>query len=241
MCTVTYIPSNEKVFITSNRDEKAWRFPAIPPQEYAFLSGKIYYPKDPNAGGTWMAIHENGNAIVLLNGGFEFHESMPPYRKSRGLILIDLVQHESPFDFFRSINLEEIEPFTLIIWQDSELFECRWDGEKKHAKQINKFISHIWSSVTLYDKEIAAKRKKWFEEWLEDKIQVTQTEILHFHQFTGDGDVHNDLSMNRDGKVFTVSITSIEISNHKAQITYLDLPENKTYSCGIEFKRELAG
>ncbi|MBS1576676.1 MAG: NRDE family protein [Bacteroidetes bacterium] len=241
MCTVTYIPSNDRVFITSNRDEKSWRFPAIPPQEYDFLSGKIYYPKDANAGGTWLAVHENGNAIVLLNGGFKFHESKPPYRKSRGLILLDLIEHMSPFDFFRSINLGEIEPFTLVIWQDMELFECRWDGEKKYAKQIDKSIPHIWSSVTLYNEEIAKKRKEWFDVWLNSNTSFSQKDILHFHQFTGDGDSHNNLTMNRDGKIFTVSITGIEIFNHKALITYLDLPVNKTYSCNIEFKKELAG
>jgi uncharacterized protein with NRDE domain len=240
MCTVTYIPSSKKIFITSNRDEKSWRFPAIPPQAYEFGSGKVYFPKDRNAGGTWIAVHENGNVIVLLNGGFEFHESTPPYRKSRGLILLDLVQHDSPFDFFRSINLEEIEPFTLVIWQDNELFECRWDGEKKYAKQIDKSIAHIWSSATLYNAEITAKRKKWFDEWMKERNDFLQTDIMHFHQFTGDGDTHNDLAMNRDGKVFTVSITGIEISNHNAQITYLDLPENKTYFSAIELKKELA-
>src|SRR3982751_4082457 len=112
MCTVTYIPANGKIFLTSNRDEKSRRFPAVPPQAYDFLSGRIYFPKDTNAGGTWIAVHENGNALVLLNGGFTFHESKPPYRLSRGLILLDLLQHESPFDYFRSINLDEIEPFT---------------------------------------------------------------------------------------------------------------------------------
>ena len=240
MCTVTYIPAKEKIFLTSNRDEKSWRFPAIPPCEYDFLSGKIYYPKDANAGGTWLAVHENGNIIVLLNGGFKFHESKPPYRKSRGLILLDLVQHESPFDFFRSISLEEIEPFTLVIWQDNELFECRWDGEKKHAKQIDKSVPHIWSSATLYNEEITSKRKMWFEKWLKERNEFSQTDILRFHQFTGDGDSHNDLAMNRDDKVFTVSITGVEISDHKAQITYLDLPENKTYLCNIDLKKELA-
>lgn len=229
MCTVTYIPAQGRVFLTSNRDEKSWRYPAIPPQEYDFSSGKIYFPKDANAGGTWLAVHENGNAIVLLNGGFKFHESRPPYRKSRGLILLDLIEHDSPFDFFRSINLEEIEAFTLVIWQDKELFECRWDGEKKYAKQIDKTVPHIWSSATLYNEEITAKRKGWFEEWLKNNDEFSQKDILHFHQFTGDGDAHNDLAMNRDGKVFTVSITGIEISDHKAQITYLDLQENKTH------------
>jgi len=241
MCTVTYIPSNGKVFLTSNRDEKSWRLSAAPPQEYEIISGKVYFPKDTNAGGTWFAVHENGNAIVLLNGGFNFHESKPPYRTSRGLILLDLIQHDSPFDYFRSINLDEIEPFTLVIWQDDELFECRWDAEKKYAKQIDKSIPHIWSSVTLYNDETAAKRKAWFEEWLKERNQFMQSDILYFHQFTGDGDSHDDLMMNRDGKVFTVSITGVEISDHTAQMTYLDLQNNKEYQQHIEFKKELAG
>jgi hypothetical protein len=32
---------------------------------------RITYPKDADAGGTWIAKHENGNAVVLLNGGFK--------------------------------------------------------------------------------------------------------------------------------------------------------------------------
>lgn len=241
MCTVTYIPANGKIFLTSNRDEKSWRLAALPPLGYEYLTGKIYFPKDTNAGGTWIAVHENGNAIVLLNGGFMFHQSNPPYRTSRGLILLDLIQHESPFDYFRSINLDEIEPFTLVIWQHDELFECRWADEKKYAKKIDKSVPHIWSSATLYSDETVEKRKGWFDEWLNGRNEFTQRDILDFHQFTGDGDRHNDLTMNRDGRVGTVSITGIEISDHNVQITYLDLQENKTYLRDVELKQALAG
>ena len=241
MCTVTFIPDKEKVFFTSNRDEKSRRSIAVPPQPYAFGSGKIFFPKDENAGGTWFAVHENGNVLVLLNGGFKFHEPAPPYRKSRGLILVELIEHETPFNFFRSISLDSIEPFTLVIWENENLFECRWDGEKKYAKHLDKTISHIWSSATLYDDAVSNKRKTWFEKWLADRTEFTQNEILYFHQFTGDGDSHNDLTINRDGKVFTVSITGVEISETNAQITYLDLLNNKTYLQHIELNKEWAG
>jgi Transport and Golgi organisation 2 len=240
MCTVTFIPDNEKVFLTSNRDEKSRRSIAVPPQSYTFNSGKIFFPKDRNAGGTWFAVHENGTVLVLLNGGFKFHKSAPPYRKSRGLILVELIEHETPFNFFRSISLEDIEPFTLVIWENENLFECRWDGEKKYAKHLDKTMPHIWSSATLYDDKVSAKRKSWFEEWLINRTAFTQNDILHFHQFTGDGDKHNDLTMNRHGKVFTVSITGVEISETKAAITYLDLLNNKTYLQPIELNKEWA-
>src|SRR6185295_19041785 len=107
-------------------------------------------PKDGDAGGTWMAIHENGNAIVFLNGGFTSHTPQPPYRKSRGLILLDLIESTAAYHSFMAINLNNIEPFTAIIWDDGHLFECRWNGRKYH-KQLDPLQPHIWSSATLYD------------------------------------------------------------------------------------------
>ena len=66
MCTVTYIPTKNGCIITSNRDEKIAREKAISPQEYEIEGEKIIFPKDPKAGGTWMA-NTNSKIIVLLN------------------------------------------------------------------------------------------------------------------------------------------------------------------------------
>lgn len=230
MCTVTFIPVAGKVFLTSNRDEKSWRSSAQPPHPYEFDSGMIVFPKDGDAGGTWFAVHENSHAIVLLNGGFRKHEPEPPYRKSRGLVLLDLIQKSNPYDFFRSINLENIEPFTLVIWQDEGLFECRWDGDRKHAKPLDKSQSYIWSSATLYDDENVARRNQWFAKWQDQHPEPSQEDIFRFHEFTGDGDSGNDLKMNRNGIVFTVSITGVEFTNTRALIRYLDLQAQQTYN-----------
>jgi len=239
MCTVTYIPGKEGIFLTSNRDEKSWRKDAIPPTVYQFDSGKILFPKDADAGGTWIAIHENGNSIVFLNGGFVFHQSAPPYRKSRGLILLDLIEGATPYNSFLAVKLNDIEPFTAIIWDDQQLFECRWDGSQKYCKQYDESQPHIWSSVTLYDEEVIQKREDWFQNFLNSKAIITQPDILHFHQFTGDGDAHNDLMMNRDGKVFTVSVSSICIKNDKASFVYLDLKNDLEYEQGISIEKNL--
>ena len=83
-------------------------------------------------------------------------------------------------------------------------------------------IPHIWASCTLYDDEVIAKRQSWFAEWLKQHPNPTQDDILHFHVFTSDGDSHNDLVMNRDGKVFTVSVTSAAIDSTGAVMQYLD-------------------
>lgn len=227
MCTVTFIPSKEHIILTSNRDEKHWRSPAHAPARHAFQTGNILFPKDGDAGGTWFAVHENGNAVIFLNGGFVKHEPQPPYRRSRGLILLDLLDSASPYNTFWSIALDNIEPFTAIIWDDGKLYECRWDGADRHAKEMDRYQPHIWSSVTLYDEKTIAKRKQWFADWLLQHTAPHQEDILHFHQFTGDGDAHNDLRMNRDGKVFTVSVTSAVIHSSSATLTYLDLKNDR--------------
>ena len=222
MCTVTFIPSKEKIYLTSNRDEKHWRAAAMQPEAYPFSSGRIFFPKDGDAGGTWFALHENGNAAVFLNGGFIKHEPNPPYRKSRGVILLDILNSSSPLTEFEIIDLNNIEPFTAIIWEGGNLTECRWDGKEKFRFKMDVSIPHIWASCTLYDDEVIAKRKSWFAQWLKQHPNPTQDDILHFHVFTGDGDAHNDLVMNRDGKVFTVSVTSAAIDSTGAVMQYLD-------------------
>ncbi len=240
MCTVSFIPVNNKIFITSNRDEKHWRKPAIAPEAYKMSTGKILYPKDVDAGGTWIAAHENGNLVVFLNGGLIKHEPKPPYKKSRGLVLIDMIDCESPHHYFLKGNLGSIEPFTAIIYDDGKLFECRWDGKMKYDIELSARQAHIWSSVTLYDDAVIKKRKNWFGEWLEENPLPSQKSILDFHQFTGDGDKHNDLLMNRDGQVFTVSITSVEINENNALMQYIDINNGQTHRQGLAFTKAIA-
>ena len=223
MCTVTYIPNNDSFFLTSNRDEKKGRLKAEAPQWYKFASGNLLFPKDGNAGGTWMALHENGNAMVLLNGGFVNHHYNPPYRKSRGIIFLDVFDHPHPVVAFEQIHLHKIEPFTLVIRQGGQLFETRWDGQEKTIKEIDPLSPHIWSSVTLYDNEVVEKRKNWFELFLKEYTTIGSKEILHFHRFAGDGDEQNDVLMNRSNELFTVSITQLHRQKELSNMHYHDL------------------
>lgn len=241
MCTVTYIPVRDNIFFTSNRDEKSWRRPAVPPAVYNFESGKIIFPKDRDAGGTWIAAHENGNVVVFLNGAFKAHVPEPPYRRSRGLILLDIIDHPSPANNFLKINLENIEPFTAVLWDNRRLFECRWDGNQKHYSEFDSSTAHIWSSSTLYNDEVIAKRKGWFDKFMNTSSDPEQSQILNFHQFTGDGDVCNDLLMNREGQVGTVSITSIDVSPANIEMQYLDISNHDRFSASLVFESSIAG
>ncbi len=234
MCTVTYIPCREKYFITSNRDEKYSRSSAIAPVVYEFNRRKLIFPKDADAGGSWIAMDEHGNSAVLLNGAFEKHDSDPPYKQSRGQVFLTIVTAGKPVLQFKQIDLSGIEPFTVIILDKHHLYECRWDGSSKHCKQLKKNQPYIWSSVTLYDSDTIKKREKWFTDFLERHNEPTQKDILEFHHFAGDGDADNDLLMERKGIYSTVSITNILLTSDRASMKYIDIKNNHTSERKIE-------
>jgi len=226
MCTVTFVPLNDKVFITHNRDEKSSRSIAMPPAKYTVNGYTLLFPRDTAAGGTWIAINNNGAAAVLLNGAFTNHVQQLPYRKSRGLVLLDIVAAADPQLSFEKTDLNGIEPFTIVLWQQQQLFECRWDGMHKHVNRLPANLPHTWSSATLYNQAVLNKRKTWFQQWQQTHTMPTMEDIVQHHMNAGDGDAHNDLRMNRQGQMLTVSITSMELSEDKSMMQYTDLCNN---------------
>jgi uncharacterized protein with NRDE domain len=187
MCTVTFIPTENGVILTSNRDEKIMRSFALPPEKYFSKDCTLVYPKDTMANGTWICLNENGNAAVLLNGAFYRHHSIPPYRKSRGLILLDIIDSNNPLSYFDEIDLSGIEPFTIVLYANSLLHELRWDGVEKYINMKDVSLRHIWCSATLYDENVIQLRNSWFKLWNAKNVVPTMDTILNFHKFTGDG------------------------------------------------------
>lgn len=230
MCTVSFVNNNGEVILTSNRDEKVIRPAAIEPKNY-FLNGKnIMYPKDPKAGGTWFAMDENGTVLVLLNGGIVKHNPLFSYRKSRGLIALEIIADQSQKDFWTQINLIDIEPFTLVLYQSGKLYELIWDGFEKTMKQLDEFQSYIWSSVTLYSDEMRKKRVSWFHDFLKNKHDVSASEMFNFHTTAQKNDSQSGLIINRENIVRTVSVTQAVIIQNKGVIRYHDLVNAKDFS-----------
>lgn len=235
MCTVSFIPVKDTIFITSNRDEKNSRGKAALPARYDCNGCKMIFPKDAQAGGTWIAMKENGDAAVLLNGAFIRHVPDPPYRKSRGIIFLDILSDERPSLSFYERDLWGIEPFTIIVFEKKCLYEFRWDGSEKYYKQLSASRPYIWSSATLYDGLVVKRREHWFAKFLNRHPSPAQNDIVNFHRFSGDGDAANDLLMERDGIYSTVSITSISLTTGTGKLRYYDLKEGMTSEEKIDF------
>jgi hypothetical protein len=231
MCTVTFVPTGPGSYIlTSNRDESPQRITEEPGSE-VFINEhqSIVFPKDMKAGGTWIAESKAGRTVCLLNGAFIKHHHNPPYRKSRGLILLDYFNYTDAPEFAKSVDLDRIEPFTMILVED-RLYEFRWDGENRYFKELSAGEPHIWSSATLYSKEVAEAKKEKFLDWFQRQDSFSAEAIMRFHGVNNPDGFLLDLE-----KVKTVSITSVTHTDASIRMIYHDLLTGKESSKLIPF------
>ena len=226
MCTVTYIPLSKNNFLlTSNRDETPLR-KTIPPRTYYEDGVAITYPKDALAGGTWIGVSDKNRVICLLNGAFETHERKSTYRISRGVIVKNLLKCEAVESAIERFDFEDIEPFTLISvdWQRGlQALEFVWNGKTKHVQHLNE-SPKIWSSSPLYDAEMKEERHSWFRHLINTKENISDRDVLDFHQSGQTNNLKNSIKMKRP-VVETVSTTQIKKEGDEVTITYFDYLE----------------
>jgi hypothetical protein len=243
MCTATFLPYKNGFLLTHNRDEFVGRPLALPPQTYIHTNElgeklPLTYPKDPKGGGTWILISEKFT-LCLLNGAFVPYVPTPPYRRSRGLVLLDFFDYQDIEKFAANYNLVDIEPFTLWVVENNlendtnnipnmplQFVEFRWDGEKLHQMKLDSKATHIRSSTTLYTPEIIQNRETWFKQWLQENPNYDNKQIIDFHLFGGQNDENSNLVMHRKDKL-TVSITAISKYEKENKMVYRDLVKIK--------------
>lgn len=235
MCTVVYIPDNDKVFFASLRDENPLRPTAISPDIFFANDTTVLAPKDTLGGGTWLGINEYKNVIILLNGGFEKHKLKEQYRKSRGLIVLELLSTEMPVVEWELMNLEEIEPFTLLVWHAEKMFHLVWDGNQKYRFILDSTVPHIFSSSTLYSAEAKTNREKLFQKWIATNPDISKGSLLNFFKSAIDNE--NGFIINREEKIKTLSFSFIELNNNAvAELNYHDLQNFMQSSKTISMK-----
>lgn len=220
MCTVTIFPKGENDFVlTSNRDEAPGRL-ALVPDFYTFNETEVLLPKDRLSGGSWIGTSSKNRVLCLLNGGFVKHIRKTSYRKSRGVVLSDLLVAENIEYSIKAYNLNGVEPFTLVIvdWNDKlRFYELVWDGSKKYFSKLPP-ESKIWSSSTLYSEEEKQTREKWFNDFKSEN-ELTKESILEFHKTAGKGNKDFGVIMDR-GVVKTTSVTQVEKTNNNVMMRF---------------------
>lgn len=231
MCTLTYLPTKKgETIVTSNRDES----PARPTSsELIFKTHqklKILLPVDELAGGTWISGSENGQIHCLLNGAFEKHKFNPPYKISRGLVLLESFHYNSMEEFKSAYDFDGIQPFTLVAFNSNlnQLEELRFTGDEVVFKSLNQTEPRIWSAAQLYDLETIQYRKRLFHEFLKNNPSPSGKDLINFHKQEHLTDPNKSLIINRNGKVKTVSITQAHTYYSELKMRYEDLESGNT-------------
>ncbi len=142
---------------------------------------------------------------------------------------MDIISAESPLNHWKSIDLDNIEPFTLVLFQNQKLYQLRWDGTQKETTSLDITQNYVWSSSTLYPKEVRETRSQWFYSFLETKPDITPDEMLNFHRYTEEKNQENGLVINRNNEMKTLSITQSVIEKNKVTILHCDLLSQKEF------------
>lgn len=239
MCTVTLVsrPDSPNGFIlTSNRDEAVSRH-TIPPEYSLYRNRKLYFPKDAQAGGTWIGVSDRNRCVCLMNGAFEPHERKSDYRKSRGVVVKDfLASSKKVGKLMKEYELRKIEAFTMVLvdWNNGLQFhELVWDENDRYIKELD-YKDHIWSSSPLYNSEMKANRIAWFQK-MKSNSGLSAKSLRNFHLNTEPENKEFGLIIDR-GFLKTQSISQVVNSPKGLSFWYRDLVKREEQKDFIQFK-----
>jgi Transport and Golgi organisation 2 len=238
MCTLSFYPKadNDGFILTFSRDEMSARSSVEVVQDE---QRGLVYPKDVLHGGTWLALSKrNGRLTCLLNGAFERHERILPYRKSRGLVLLESFDYADMLDFFEDYDFENIEPFTLLTFQNQQIFQFRWDGNQRYIEKVDVQKPLLKSSCTLYNQVVRQERKAWFFDFLKQKNNNIEAKNLwQFHKTTNEEAPEKSILMRRPLGPSTVSITQLNysFSSQLIDFQYYELGKQDISHCQFTY------
>lgn len=178
---------------------------------------------------------------MVCRFGFISHSCFIEWRRTQtpGWISIPKKQRTYCFGFaewcsiglaeWEVLDLDQIEPFTLVVFEQTQLHQLRWDGVHKSRMDLDANRAHIWSSATLYSPENRAEREASFFDYLAQKPEVNPADLLDFHQLNLFDRNKTGLLNKPSGALQTISITQLVVHTNTAQLLHFDLPtKNQT-------------
>jgi len=167
MCTLSFVPTADGYVAGMNRDELLTRPVARPPEILTLAGMRVIRPSEP-CGGTWIACNCRGVLLALLNWNDEAGNARPEKRRSRGLVIPELIwQSDSAAVHTRlgQMRLEGLLPFRLIgvFREEAAVVEWRWDVKRAERNDYTWKRRH-WFSSSLSDSSAAEGRGRAFAE-----------------------------------------------------------------------------
>jgi len=234
MCTVTYLPMPDGGYLLgTNRDERPHRGQAQAPSLRVLGDRQVLAPIDGDAGGTWVALDDQGRSLCLLNGDKKPAAKPPTDPRSRGLLVLDLMSDASvdgvtsqllswamskdlPYRTFKLLSIERDPALRARLLE--------WNGRELVVRQLTS--PSLVVSSTYETDAVTARRRQSFTRLvsrLEEGETTTWSEELatwHSGHRPGgdDGDAYS-ICMHRDD-AHTVSRTQVQVSRDGQFMSY---------------------
>jgi hypothetical protein len=139
---------------------------------------------------------------------------------------LEYFNYQNASAFIKKLDCSQVAPFTLLMFDSSNVLnihQLRWDGDQKYIENINPNVPKLWASATLYGKTQRENRKMWFEQWIKKKSIIDGDYLRSFHTSKHTDDVQNDIVMQRDNGLQTVSVTQVQYHAGQLDMQYHDL------------------
>lgn len=183
MCTLSIFRHHTGYHIYMNRDERHDRTDGKPPQTLMHKYD-VTGPLDPVSAGTWIAFNKNGYWGCMLNGYYEDASKINVPKKTRGKILLNLLNTENPLKAAEDFNPNDYLSFRLVIGSLTEHKLFIWTGEKYGQSDFlsqYKDQAFFLSSSSLDQDDIIQIRKKKFDAWAKNTDEKAYAKIPDFH------------------------------------------------------------
>jgi hypothetical protein len=222
MCTVTFIPRRRGYRLAMNRDEKLTRAKGLPPKLKKINGRVVLSPSEPG-GGTWMALHDGGASLALINW-YAIKGRARAIAMSRGEVILaagGADTADSVTAALERLPLGRINPFRLIgvFPAAKEIVEWRWDmrklGRNNHPWRAQQWIS------SGFDEPMAQRaRGKTFAAALRQKSAGSAGWLRRLHRSHAPEPGPFSTCMHR-ADAATVSYTEVSVNGREGSMEYI--------------------
>jgi Transport and Golgi organisation 2 len=223
MCTLSIVPVVDGCRVVCNRDERRTRAAAHPPIVFPTEVSWATYPRDPESGGTWIGVNDDGLIAALLNRSGTRHRPRvsPPSRGSIVPALLSCGSIARALDLYDTLDVGQFEPFRIVMAHRSNVAVLASDRAHLPAELFSLVRPVMFTSSSLGDAVVEAPRRRLFEQlvlggddWLDGQFQ------FHRHRWARRPEI--SVQMSRPDAA-TVSRTTILVSSRNIDLQYESL------------------
>lgn len=175
MCIVSFYKEEDQILLTHSRDESIYRTTSTNIEKREWYGKTYYSPVDHEKNGSWIFYSEQYLACILNGGKIKPKELKPSYRRSRGLVLLDILKYNEVEEFIENEDLTGIAPFTILIHdrKNNKTFLLFWDEIQLDINDLSDETFIFRCSSTLYSFEKMKELENIFP-----KFNLSSPEII---------------------------------------------------------------